>query len=247
MEEEERKRREEEERKKREEEEEELQRIDDEIERERIQLLEKRKQIEERLRRTEECKPKLPSLQQVIQQQQEEEETAKNEALSHNLDILEADEVSPTSPNSRLSYTSQQLLNIRNYIHSINSKYNELEVFSETDNEDDDLVSLEFVALYVVKYTAAINLFYLLVVCSKMNCLYGFFLFFMILCVARGSEDNAVYHKTVYVGICVDNMISSWTKGKALHFGSMVQIHLRIYGSFRSSWFLPTWKNTPIW
>ena len=153
-EEEERKRREEEERKRREEEE--RRRREEEEEREKMRLMEEHKQ-------------KLTELQQIPQEVEEDKEeiVLNSEIMSHNLDILEADESSPTSPNSRLSYTSQQLLNIRNYIHSINTKYQELEVFDETDNEDDDLVSFEINSLFLVRDVAASAMFYLLSVCFK--------------------------------------------------------------------------------
>ena len=121
------------------------------------------------MRLMEEHMQKLTELQQIPQEVEEDKEeiVLNGEIMSHNLDILEADESSPTSPNSRLSYTSQQLLNIRNYIHSINTKYKELEVFDETDNEDDDLVSFEINSLFLVRDVAANAMFYLLSVCFK--------------------------------------------------------------------------------
>ena len=124
--------------------------------------MERRRKIEEEMKQREEEREIMEQQQQSYEQDKEE-----SEVYLRNLDILEADEISPTSPNSRLSYTSQQLLNIRNYIHSINTKYNELEVFIETDNEDDDLVSFEYLELHLVRNVATLFIFYLLIVCVK--------------------------------------------------------------------------------
>ena len=165
-----RRKREEEERKRREEEEMRRKR-EEELRRKREEELIKRREEEEEenMRLMAEHQQRLAELHHVPQKAEEnKEETGENsDRMSHNLDILEADESSPTSPNSRLSYTSQQLLNIRNYIHSINTKYNTLEVFNETDNEDDDLVSFEIIASFLVRDIAANGMFYLLSVCYQ--------------------------------------------------------------------------------
>ena len=104
-----------------------------EEERKRREEEQKRKEEEERKRREE-------------QAMKVRNRTPLDDIQARNLDILEADDTSDLSPDTRLSYTSQQLLNIRNYIQAINKQYDEYETLQEVD-EDDDLVH-DFVSSY---------------------------------------------------------------------------------------------------